>query len=153
MGVFHWRMSSTECCLSQKVVFHQRSSSTEGCIPTKVVFHLSSSSTYHDTLVDLIFVRAVKLPNLSLLCCLEVASQPKVFFHQSVLKFFFDTRNVYLTNILFGHFVPPSSLQKSQKKHIWPSDAPPHTLATPSYSDPPHEAYWMVQEKVPLSRY
>ena len=33
----------------------------------KVVFHLRPSSTYHDTSVDLIFVRTVDKSNLSLL--------------------------------------------------------------------------------------
>ena len=52
-----------------------------------------SSSTYHNTLVDLIFVRTVNIPNLSILLCLEVASPlkaastkgrlpSKVVFHQ-----------------------------------------------------------------------
>ena len=37
----------------------------------------------HDdnTLIDLIFVRTVNIPNLSFLPCLEVASPPKVVFH------------------------------------------------------------------------
>ena len=38
-----------------------------------IVFHKRSSSTYHDTFEDLIFVRTVHIPNLSLLPCLEVA--------------------------------------------------------------------------------
>ena len=80
----HQRSSSTKGCLQPKVVFHQRSSShrrlssNEGCLPTKVVFRrrvsstegrlpMKVSSTYHNTLIDLIFVRAVNIPNLSLL--------------------------------------------------------------------------------------
>ena len=50
-----------------KVVFQGRSSSGEG------VFHQRLSANYHDNLVDLIFVRTVNIPNLSLLTCLEVA--------------------------------------------------------------------------------
>ena len=52
---------------------HWRSSSTEGCLSPKVVFHQRLFSTYHNTLVDLIFVRTVYIPNLSFLPCLEVA--------------------------------------------------------------------------------
>ena len=44
-----------------------RSSSTEGNLPPQVVFHRGSSSTNHNTLVDLTFVRAVNIPNLSFL--------------------------------------------------------------------------------------
>ena len=62
--VFQWRSSSTEGCLPPKVVFYWRSYSTEGHLPLKVVFHLRLSSTYHNTLVDLIFVRTVNIPNL-----------------------------------------------------------------------------------------
>ena len=40
------------------------------------------SSTYHNTLADLMFLRTVNLPNLSLLPSLEVASSAKVIFHQ-----------------------------------------------------------------------
>ena len=65
--VFHWRSSSTEGRLPPKVVFNWRSSSTEGHLPPKVVFLQRSSSTYHNTLVHLIFVRAVSIPNLSFL--------------------------------------------------------------------------------------
>ena len=83
--VFHQGLSSTKGCLSPKVVFHRRSSSTEGVfhqrasstegrLSPKVVFHRRSSSTYHNTLVDLIFVRTVNIPNISLLPCLEVAN-------------------------------------------------------------------------------
>ena len=43
-----------------------------GHLPPLIVFHKRSSSTYHDTLEDLIFVRTVHIPNLSLLLCLEV---------------------------------------------------------------------------------
>ena len=90
---FHQRLSSTEGCLSPKAVFHQRSSSIEGRLPPKVIFHrrLSSaeghlppkgvflqraSSINHNTLVGLIFVITVNIPNLSLLPSLEVV------FHQ-----------------------------------------------------------------------
>ena len=76
-----------------KVVFHQRSSSTEGCLPPKVVFLQRSSFINHNTLVDVIFVRTVNIPNLNLLPCLEVVFHqrpssteghlpPKVIFHQ-----------------------------------------------------------------------
>ena len=58
--VFHLRSSSL------KVVFHLRSSSTKGFLPAEVVFQ-RLSSTYHNTLVHLIFVRAVNIPNLSFL--------------------------------------------------------------------------------------
>ena len=67
----HRRSSSTEGCPPPKVVFHRRSSYTKGCLPPMVVFHQRSSSPYHNTLVDLIFVRTVT--NLSLQPCLEVA--------------------------------------------------------------------------------
>ena len=96
--VFHQRSSSTRSSstkgrLPPKVVFHRRSSSTEGrlrpkvvftkgLLPPKVIFHRWSSFTYHNTLVDLLFVRTVNIPNLSLLPCLEVASPLKVVFHQ-----------------------------------------------------------------------
>ena len=56
--VFHKKLSSTEGRLPPQVVFHRRISSTEGCLPSMVVFHRRSSSTYHNTLVDIIFVRA-----------------------------------------------------------------------------------------------
>ena len=78
--VFHHRSSSTEARLPPKVVFHRRLSSTKGRLPPKVVFHQRSSFTYHNTLVDLIFVRTVNKPNLNLLPCLEVASRLKVVF-------------------------------------------------------------------------
>ena len=71
--VFHQRSSSTEGHLQLKVVFHQRASSTKGPLPLKVIFHRWLSFTYHNTLVDLIFVRTVNRWNLSLLPCLEVA--------------------------------------------------------------------------------
>ena len=80
--VFHQRLSSTAGRIRLKVVFHRRSSSTKGLLPSKVVFHRWSSFTYHNTLVDLLFVRTVNIPNLSLLPCLEVASPLKVVFHQ-----------------------------------------------------------------------
>ena len=51
----------------RKVVYRKRSSSPKGCLPPKIVWHQSLSSTYHNTLVDLIFVRAVNIPNLSFL--------------------------------------------------------------------------------------
>ena len=79
---FHRWVSSTEGRLPLKVVFHPRSSSTKGLLTSKVVFHRWSSFTYHNTLVDLLFVRTVNIPNLSLLPCLEVASPLKVVFHQ-----------------------------------------------------------------------
>ena len=82
--VFHQRLSSTKGHLPLKVVFHRRSSSTKGRLPPKVIFHQRLSPTYHNTLLDLIFifVRTVNIPNLSLLPGLEVASSPKVVFHQ-----------------------------------------------------------------------
>ena len=49
--------------------------SIKGCLPPKVIFHWRSSSTYHETLVDLIFVRTVNLPNFSLVPCLEVTNK------------------------------------------------------------------------------
>ena len=36
-------------------------------------FHRRSSSTYHNSLVDLLFVSTVNIPNISLLPCIEVA--------------------------------------------------------------------------------
>ena len=36
--------------------------STEGRLPPKVVIHRRSSSTYHNTLLDLMFVRTVNVP-------------------------------------------------------------------------------------------
>ena len=72
--IFHQRLSSTEACLQSKVVFHQRLSTTKGHLPPKVFFHQRLSFTYQNILlVDLIFVRAVNIPKLSLLPCLEVA--------------------------------------------------------------------------------
>ena len=65
--IFHQRASSTEGGLPPKVIFHLRSSSTKGCLPPKVIFLQRSSSINHNTLVDLLFVRAVNIPNLSLL--------------------------------------------------------------------------------------
>ena len=76
--VLHRRLSSTEGRHPPKVVYHQRwfppyGSSTAGCLPLKVilllkvVFHQRLSSTYHNTLVNLIFVRAANIPNLGLL--------------------------------------------------------------------------------------
>ena len=76
--IFHQRLSSTKGCFPPKVVFHQRLFSTEDCLTTegclhmKVFFHHRLSSTYHNTLVDLIFVRTVNIANFSLLPCLEV---------------------------------------------------------------------------------
>ena len=70
--VFHQRLSSTEGCLPPKVVFHQRLSSTKGHLPPKVIFHWRSSFINHNTLVDLIFVKTVNIPNLSLIPCLEM---------------------------------------------------------------------------------
>ena len=81
-AVFQQRSSSTEGHLPPKAVFHRRSSSTQGCLPQKAVFHRRPSFTYHNTLVDLIFVKTVNIPNLSLLPCLEVASPIKVVFHR-----------------------------------------------------------------------
>ena len=60
--VFHRRLSSTKGNLPPKVIFRRRLSSTEGCLPKKDVFHQRSSFTYHNTLVDLIFVRTVNIP-------------------------------------------------------------------------------------------
>ena len=71
--IFHRRLSSTIGRLPPKVNFHQRSSSTKSRLSPKVVFHQWSSSIYHNTLVDLIFVRTVNIPNLNLLPCFEVA--------------------------------------------------------------------------------
>ena len=65
--------SSPKSRLPPKVVFHHRSSSTNGRLPLKVVFHQRLSSTYHSTLVHLIFVRAVNLPNLSFLPAMQDA--------------------------------------------------------------------------------
>ena len=70
--VSHQRLSSTKCRLPLKVIFNQRSSSTGGRLQPKSVFPWRLSSTYHKTLIDLIFVRTVNIPNLSLLPCLEV---------------------------------------------------------------------------------
>ena len=83
--VFHWRSSSIESHLPPKIVLHRSSSFTEDHLPLKVIFHQRSSSTegclppsciMHEagcnTLVDLIFLRTVNIPNLSLLPCLEV---------------------------------------------------------------------------------
>ena len=70
--VFHWRLSSTKGRLVLKVVFHRRLSSTDGRLPPKVGFHRTSSFTYHNTLVEPIFLRTVNIPNLSPLPCLEV---------------------------------------------------------------------------------
>ena len=89
--VFHWRYSSTKGCIPLKVVFYQRSSSTRGHLPPKVVFHLRLSSTYHNTLIDFIFVRTVNIPNLSFLPCLEVASPLKVVFHPKLSLTYHDT--------------------------------------------------------------
>ena len=83
--VFHQRSSTIEGRLPPKIVFQQRSSSTEGLLPPKVVFYQWLSSTYHDTLVDLILVRKVNIPNLSFLPYLEVNSPPKVVFHRRCL--------------------------------------------------------------------
>ena len=80
--VFHWRLSSTKYCLPPKVVFHRRPSSTKCHLPPKVVFHWSLYSTYNESLIDLIFVRTVNIPNLGFLPCLEVASPLKVVFPQ-----------------------------------------------------------------------
>ena len=52
--------TSTKSRLPPKVVFYHRSSSTKGRLPIEVVFH-------YNTLVHLIFVRAVNIPNLSFL--------------------------------------------------------------------------------------
>ena len=73
--VFHQRSFSTEVRLPLKVVFHRRSSSisTEGRLPPRVIFHQRLSSTYHNTLVDLIFVRAVNIPNLRFLTAMHDA--------------------------------------------------------------------------------
>ena len=79
--VFQWRVSSTEGHLPLKVVFLRRSSSPKGRLPPKVIFHRRPSSINHNILVDLIFVRTVNLPNLSLLPCIEVASPPNVVFY------------------------------------------------------------------------
>ena len=46
---------------------------TKGRLPLKVVFHQRTSSTYHNTLVDLIIVRAVNTPNLSFLAAIHDA--------------------------------------------------------------------------------
>ena len=80
--VYHQSSSCTEGCLPLKVVFNQRTSSTGGHLTLKVVFHLRSSSTYHNTLIDLVFVRSVRIPNFSFLPALEVAFPPKVVFHK-----------------------------------------------------------------------
>ena len=73
--VFYLRSSASVGCLPTKVVFHRESSSffsrlppkvvfQQRCPPPTVVFHQRLSSTYHATLVDLIFVRAVNTPKL-----------------------------------------------------------------------------------------
>ena len=91
--VFHRRSSFTKGCLPPKVVFYRWSSSIEGCLPPKVVFLQRSSSIKNNTLVHLIFVRTVNIPNLSLLPCLEMVFHqmssstkgcppPEVIFHQ-----------------------------------------------------------------------
>ena len=74
----HRRSSFTEGHLPPKVVIHRRLSSTEGFfsegrLSQKVFFHQRLSSIYHNFLVHLAFVRTVKIPNISLLPCLEVA--------------------------------------------------------------------------------
>ena len=78
-AVFCQKSSSIKGCLPLKVVFHQRLSFTKGNLQPKTVFHRRSSSTEgclpptNNILVDFIFVRTVKIPNFSLLPCLEVA--------------------------------------------------------------------------------
>ena len=51
-------------CLPTKVVFHRRLSSTKGRLPNIGHLPKKSFSTYPNTLVDLIFVRTVNIPNL-----------------------------------------------------------------------------------------
>ena len=107
--IFHRKSSSTEGRLPPKVFFHQRSSSnrgglplkvssTKGCLPPNItlwfILYLWEQSTYQisafylqymmldawcNTLVDLIFVRAAIIPNLSLLPCLW----PEFFFDET----------------------------------------------------------------------
>ena len=89
--VFHRWSTSIEGHLPPKVVFHKRSSSTEGCLPPKFVFHLRLSFTYHNSLVDIINVRAVNAPNLSLLPCLEVASPQNVVVQRGSSSTYHDT--------------------------------------------------------------
>jgi len=78
--IFHQRSSSTKSCLPPKCILHWRLPSTKVHPPPKIVFRRMSSSTLHNTLVDLIFVRTVNIPNLILLPCFE--RLPK-FFGQS----------------------------------------------------------------------
>ena len=69
---FQQRLSSTDGRLSPKVVFHQRSYSTEGRLPIEGRLPPKVSSTYHNTLVHLLFVRAVNIPNLSFLLAVRM---------------------------------------------------------------------------------
>ena len=96
--VFKWRLYSTNGRFPLKVVFNWMLSSTEGRLPPTMTPYICENSQLtkshpptcndrcmmydtwcmmHDawcyTLVDLIFVRTVSIPNLSLLPCLEVA--------------------------------------------------------------------------------
>ena len=82
--IFHQRLSSSEGCLPPKVVFYLWSSPTKDCLPPKFVLH-QRLSTYHNTLFDLIFVRKVKIQNLSLLSCLDVAKQKETRAHMLLL--------------------------------------------------------------------
>ena len=90
------------------VIFHRRLSSTKGRLPKKVVsqqkivFHRRLSSTYHNTLVDLIFVRTVNIPNLSLLPCLEVVfhRRSSSTYHNTLVYIIF-MRTVSIPNLNF----------------------------------------------------
>ena len=67
--VLQWRSSSTKGRLALKVVFYQWPFSKKCCLPPKVVSnegHLPPKAVFnHNTLVDLIFVRTVNIPNLA----------------------------------------------------------------------------------------
>ena len=78
-GVFNCRSSSTTGCLPPKVVFHRRLSSTKGRLPPSGIMHHAGCNT----LVDLIFLRTVNIPNLSLLPCLEVAYDAWCMIHDA----------------------------------------------------------------------
>ena len=91
---------STEGRLPPKVVFHRRLSSTKDCLPPKVVFHQRLSSINHNKLVDLIFVRTVNIPNLSLLPCLEMVyhKRSSSTYHNTLVDLIF-VRTVNIPNL------------------------------------------------------
>ena len=105
---------------SNEVVVHWRLSSP------KVVFHRRSSSAYHSTLVDLIFVRTVNIPNLSIKTWYKM--HKAISYLGSLLpknqKYYFLFKDIFVCglNILFiwnSEFLIPRLFYNLTAMHVY----------------------------------